>query len=91
MTERSRTGTTLNPDLETAKSTSEMTVEEYARREELRYRLMDNRINTAESLLQHMFEDEIGAEDMGPESLLEIEDLEPVEADWRKMTFDTIG
>ena len=77
--------------MEAAKGSSQVTVEEYARSEERRYRLMENQINTADSLLQHMFEDEIGAEDMGPESFFAIEELEPVEEDWRKMTFDTIG
>ncbi len=66
-------------------------VEEYARSEERRYRLMENQIKTAENLLQQMFEDEIGSEDMGPKTMNEIEDLEPVEMDWKKMTFDTIG
>lgn len=59
--------------------------------EERRYRLVKNQIKTAENLLQQMFEDEIGSEDMGPETLIEIEELEPVEVDWKKMTFDTIG
>ena len=66
-------------------------VEEYARSEERRYRLMENQIKAAEILLQQMFEDEIGSEDMGPKTMNEIEDLEPVEVDWKKMTFDTIG
>jgi hypothetical protein len=52
---------------------------------------MENQIKTAENLLQQMFEDEIGSEDMGPQTLNEIEELEPVEMDWNKMTFDTIG
>ena len=66
-------------------------VEEYARSEERRYRLMENQIKTAEILLQRMFEDEIASEDMGPKTMNEIEDLEPVEVDWKKMTFDTIA
>ena len=70
---------------------SQMTVQEYAMNEERRYRLVENQIKTAENLLQQMFEDEIGSEDMGPETLNEIEELEPVEVDWKKMTFDTIG
>ena len=92
MTERSRAGTTLSADIEnTPRENYDMSVEEYARKEERRYRLMENQINTAESLLQYMFEGEIGTEDMGPESLREIEELEPVEEDWRKMTFASIG
>ena len=67
------------------------TVQEYAKSEERRYRLMENQIKAAEILLQQMFEDEIGSEDMGPQTMIEIEDLEPVEVDWKKMTFDTIG
>ena len=70
---------------------SQITVQEYAMNEERRYRLVENQIKTAENLLQQMFEDEIGSEDMGPETLVEIEELEPVEVDWKKMTFDTIG
>ena len=70
---------------------SQMTVQEYAMNEARRYRLMENQIKTAENLLQQMFEDEIGAEDMGPKTLNEIEELEPVEVDWNKVTFDTIG
>ena len=70
---------------------SQITVQEYAMNEERRYRLVENQIKTAENLLQQMFEDEIGSEDMGPETLNEIEELEPVEVDWKKMTFDTIG
>ena len=70
---------------------SQMTVQEYAMNEERRYRLVENQIKTAENLLQQMFEDEIGSEDMGPETLNEIEELEPVEVDLKKMTFDTIG
>ena len=70
---------------------SQMTVQEYAMNEERRYRLVENQIKTAENLLQQMFEDEIGSEDMGPQTLNEIEELEPVEVDWKKMTFDTIG
>jgi hypothetical protein len=66
-------------------------VEEYAKSEERRYRLMENQIKTAENLLQQMFEDEIGSEDMGPKTINEIEDLEPVEVDWKNITFDTIG
>ncbi|CAB4029789.1 two pore calcium channel 1-like [Paramuricea clavata] len=96
ITERSRTGTTLSVDLETAngdlqRTPSQIRVQEYAMNQEKRYRLMENQIKTAENLLQQMFEDEIGSEDMGPQTLNEIEELEPVEVDWEKMTFDTIG
>jgi hypothetical protein len=70
---------------------SQITVQEYARREARRYRLVENQIKTAEVLLQQMFEDEIGTEDTGPQTLIEIEELEPAEEDWSKMTFDTIG
>lgn len=68
-----------------------MTVQEYARNEEMRYRLVENQIKTAENLLQQMFEDEIGSEDIGPQTLAEIEKLEPVEVDWNKVTFETIA
>ncbi|XP_028398587.1 two pore calcium channel protein 1-like [Dendronephthya gigantea] len=96
ITERSRTGTTLSQDLEMGNNTlhrtrSQMTVQEYARNEERRYRLVENQIKTAENLLQQMFEDEIGSEDIGPQTLVEIEKLEPVEVDWNKVTFETIG
>ncbi|CAB4015799.1 two pore calcium channel 1-like [Paramuricea clavata] len=96
ITERSRTGTTLSVDLEAAngdlqRTPSQIRVQEYAMNQEKRYRLMENQIKTAENLLQQMFEDEIGSEDMGPQTLNEIEELEPVEVDWKKMTFDTIG
>ena len=60
----------------------QMTVQEYAMNEERRYRLVENQIKTAENLQQQMFENKIGSEDMGPETLIEIEELEPVEVDW---------
>ena len=68
-----------------------MTVQQYAMNEEKRYRLVENQIKTAENLLQQMFEDEIGSEDMGPQTLMEIEELEPVEVDWKKINFENIG
>jgi hypothetical protein len=93
ITERSRTGTTLSLEeiVSTPRAQSQITVQEYARREARRYRLVENQIKTAEVLLQQMFEDEIGTEDTGPQTLIEIEELEPAEEDWSKMTFDTIG
>ena len=96
ITERSRTGTTLSLETEASngdlrRTPSKITVQEYAMSEARRYRLVENQIKTAENLLQQMFEDEIGAEDTGPQTLIEIEELEPVEVDWKKVTFDTIG
>ena len=57
-----------NDDLNRTQS-SQMTVREYAMNKEIRYRLVENQIKTAENLLEQMFEAEIGSEDMGPETL----------------------
>jgi hypothetical protein len=81
----------VEAEVGTPRAQSQITVQEYARREARRYRLVENQIKTAEVLLQQMFEDEIGTEDTGPQTLIEIEELEPAEEDWSKMTFDTIG
>lgn len=96
ITERSRTGTTTLNLEEIGNGTlhetqGQVTVQKYAMNEARRYRLIENQIKTAENLLQQMFEDELGFEDMGPQTLIEIDDLEPFEVDLKKVTFDTIG
>lgn len=61
------------------------------RQKQKRYRLLEYPTNAAENILQLMFEDKIWSGDRGAKSIVEIENLEPVEVDLRRVTFDTIG